>query len=175
MYMSASETYLTNATLKFFCVQTYRWCFLLTWKASCSGTSSVSWWFPHTSPAPAPACALLFGNFVAPTDPTHKPTQIKALAYTTLLVKVLIWNHLKSVVFWKSKTPALTFSLWIVSFFKSLRFLTSSSMSAGLLGPVLCLLLWLLEGASFLDLLFKRFCRDEDCLFFFLGLTAEQK
>lgn len=50
--------------------------------------------------------------------------------------------------------------------------LTSSSMSAGLLGPVLCLL-----ADGFLDLLFKLFCRDEDdccCLFFFLGLTVKR-
>lgn len=51
--------------------------------------------------------------------------------------------------------------------------LTSSSMSAGLLGPVLCLL-----ADAFLDLLFKLFCRDEDdccCLFFFLGLTVNRR
>lgn len=44
-------------------------------------------------------------------------------------------------------------------------------MSAGLLGPVLCLLL---EDEDFLDLLFELFCPDED-LFFFLGLTVEQQ
>lgn len=44
-------------------------------------------------------------------------------------------------------------------------------MSAGLLGPVLCLLLWLLED-DFLGLLFELFCREELCLFFFLGLTV---
>lgn len=48
-------------------------------------------------------------------------------------------------------------------------------MSAGLLGPVLCLPLWLLEEADFFDLLFELFCRDEDCLFFFLGLTVEEE
>ncbi len=47
-------------------------------------------------------------------------------------------------------------------------------MSAGLFGPVLCLLLWLLEDDCFLDLLLELFCRDEERLFFFLGLTAEK-
>lgn len=46
-------------------------------------------------------------------------------------------------------------------------------MSAGLLGPVLCLLL--LEDDGFLALLFELFCRDEACLFFFLGLTVGKK
>ena len=51
-----------------------------------------------------------------------------------------------------------------------MRYLTSSSMSAGLLGPVLCLLL----EVGFLDLLLELFCRDVDILFFFLGLTVKQ-
>lgn len=48
----------------------------LTWKASCSGTSSVSWGFPRTSPAPAPAAALQFGNSVAPAGITHQTTYL---------------------------------------------------------------------------------------------------
>lgn len=45
-------------------------------------------------------------------------------------------------------------------------------MSAGLLGPDFGLLVGVLEDDCFLGLLLELFGRDEDCLFFFLGLTV---